>query len=77
VDGYRLSAIRRGSPLDELGIRNGDIVHDVNGQKVDSVAGVLEAQARIRRAERLEIGITRRNEPMVLQYTVGDCGDAD
>ncbi len=30
-DGYRLSAIRRGSVAEQLGIRNGDIIHAVNG----------------------------------------------
>ena len=35
-DGYRLSAIRRNTLADQLGIKNGDIIHAVNGQPLNS-----------------------------------------
>ena len=42
-DGYRLSAIRRNTLADQLGIKNGDVVHSVNGQSLNSMSNAMNA----------------------------------
>jgi len=67
VDGYRLSAIRRGSIGDVLGLRNGDIVHAVNGHPVRSLSEAEEALEAVRTANHAQVELTRRGEPVDLR----------
>jgi general secretion pathway protein C len=70
VDGYRLSAIRRGSLFDKLGIKNGDIVHGVNGQALTSTEGALSTYQTLRSEKAFSFDITRRNQRQTLEYEV-------
>ncbi|MCB9665909.1 MAG: hypothetical protein H6732_17520 [Alphaproteobacteria bacterium] len=69
-DGYRLSAIRRGSLPDKLGIRNGDIVHNVNGLELNSVEGAMKALEALRNEGSLKAEVTRRGQPVTLSYEI-------
>lgn len=67
-DGYRLSAIRRGTLLDKLGVRNGDIIHSVNGMDLNSVQGAMQALDALESEAKLEFKVTRRGEEKTLSY---------
>jgi type II secretion system protein C len=69
-DGYRLSAIRRGSLPDKLGIRNGDIIHNVNGMDLNSVQGAMQALQTLQSENSLKFEVTRRGQPVALNYVV-------
>jgi general secretion pathway protein C len=69
-DGYRLSALRRGSLPDQLGIRNGDIVHKVNDMPLDSVQGAMQAFSTLQNGSSFKFEVTRRGQPVTLSYTV-------
>ncbi len=69
-DGYRLSAIRRGSLPDQLGIRNGDVIHAVNGMKLDSVQGAMNAYQTLQNETGFSFEVTRRGQTMNLGYDV-------
>jgi type II secretion system protein C len=73
-DGYRLSAIRRGSVAEQLGIRNGDIIHAVNGTKLSSVQAAMEAfqamSGGLAPGGALQFEVTRRGSPVTLKYNV-------
>lgn len=69
-DGYRLSAIRRGSMLDSLGVKNGDIIHTVNGLPLTSVDGAMKALEQLRSDSSFKIEVTRRGQPVSLDYAV-------
>lgn len=69
-DGYRLSAIRRGTLPDKLGIRNGDIIHSVNGLDLNSVDGAMRALEGLRTSPKLEFEVTRRGQPVTLSYEI-------
>jgi general secretion pathway protein C len=69
-DGYRLSAIRRGSMLDSLGVKNGDIIHSVNGLPLTSVDGAMKALEQLRSDSSFKIEVTRRGQPVSLDYAV-------
>jgi S1-C subfamily serine protease len=74
ADGFRLSAIRAGSLLDRLGVKNGDIVHTVNGRAVTTVEAAvsLAAELEAARPAELRLSLTRRGEPLELTIPVGD-----
>jgi len=69
-DGYRVSGIRVGSTADEVGLRNGDVVHAVNGLPLDSVQSAMEAYGEVRAGETLELRLTRAGEPHTLVIDV-------
>lgn len=69
-DGYRLSAIRRGSLADQMGIRNGDIIHSINGIPMNSLEGAMQAYEKLRSESNLEVEVTRRGQPTKLGYTI-------
>ncbi len=69
-DGYRLSAIRRGSLPDQIGIRNGDIIHSINGIEMNSLEGAMEAYEKLRNESKLDVDVTRRGRTEKLSYSI-------
>ncbi|MBN1336855.1 MAG: hypothetical protein JXB39_12935 [Deltaproteobacteria bacterium] len=70
IDGYRLSAIRRGSLLQKLGIKNGDVVHAVNGMSLTDPANALGAFQTLQNERSFKFEITRRNQKQTFDYEV-------
>lgn len=74
-DGFRFSGIRRDSLLDQLGLRNGDILHAVNDMPLDSVQRALAAYEALNGASHFELSLTRRGESLRLPVEVVPCPD--
>jgi general secretion pathway protein C len=69
-DGYRMSAIRRNSMADKLGIKNGDIVHSVNGMALNSMSGAMNAMQTLQTEAEFGFEITRRGQKSTLSYEI-------
>ena len=70
VDGYRLSGIRQRSTLHQLGIRNGDVVHGMNGQPMTSLGDAMGALEALRSQEAFTFELTRRTKRQTFEYEV-------
>ncbi len=70
IDGFRLSAIRKGSLFEKLGIKNGDILHAVNGSPLTSTEGALSLYQSLRNERSFNFDISRRNTRQSLEYEV-------
>lgn len=70
IDGYRLSSIRPSSLFSKLGIKNGDIVHGVNGTALTSTEGALSAFQTLKNEKNFSFDITRKNQKQTLEYEV-------
>ncbi len=70
VDGYRLSGIRRRSLFYKLGIKNGDIVHSVNGTTLDSMSSAMGAYNSLQNDKNFTFEVTRRNKRQTFEYEV-------
>lgn len=70
VDGYRLSAIRRGSLFDKLGIKNGDIVHAVNGLELTSTQGAMQAYESLKSEAEFTFDVTRRGRRQTFEFEI-------
>lgn len=70
VDGFRLSAIRRGTLFDKLGIKNGDIIHAVNGQPLTSADGAFQVYQQMQNEANFSFEVTRRNQKQTLSFEV-------
>ncbi|MSQ00711.1 MAG: hypothetical protein EXR71_02335 [Myxococcales bacterium] len=70
IIGFRLSGIRKGSVFDKLGIKNGDVVHNVNGQSLTSMETALGAYGTLQNERAFNFEVTRRNQKMTIDYEV-------
>jgi general secretion pathway protein C len=70
VQGFRLRRIKKGSPLELLGAKKGDIIHSVNGVELTSVDKALAAYQNLRSDNRLVFSITRKGKPVDLTINI-------
>lgn len=64
--GFKLRRIN--CDLREAGIRNGDIITSVNGRTIQSIPAAIRMWFKVRRKNRVVLEITRRGEPMTINY---------
>jgi general secretion pathway protein C len=70
VVGIRLFGIRPDTLLGKLGMQNGDRLESINGFDMASPEKALEAYARLRTADSLNVKVNRRGKPMNLDYRI-------
>ncbi len=70
IDGFRLSAIRRGSLFDKLGVKNGDIVHSVNGMELTGPDAALKAYNSLMNETSFTFEVTRRGQRQTFEYEI-------
>lgn len=70
VDGCRITGIRKDSPLDVLGIQNGDILQEIHGMSIRAPAQLQGAFASLAHTTSLEIKLIRQQTPLFLRYDV-------
>lgn len=70
VDGYRLSGIRRSSLFRKLGIKNGDVVHSVNGNELTSMSSALSAFESLQSERNFNFEVTSRKKKKTYEYEV-------
>ena len=68
--GMRISRIRRNSLFQKLGLRNGDVIVGVNGQRIGSVNDALSLYRGLQTGARVSIDLERRRRPVTITYTV-------
>ena len=70
IDGYRLSGIRRSTALHRVGVRNGDVVHAINGHTITSMEEALMAHRELEGEDAFTIDITRRGSRQTLSVVI-------
>jgi type II secretory pathway component PulC len=64
VDGFELSQIREGSVADRVGLRNGDVIAALNGERLDSVATVLRLFGQAQTLAQVKLTVERNGQSM-------------
>lgn len=70
ITGYRMTGIRRNSIFYKLGVKNGDIVHSVNGQPLTSLSSAMDAYNSLGSSKNFNFEITRRKDKQTFEYEV-------
>jgi general secretion pathway protein C len=70
VLGVRMFGIRPDTLLGTLGLQNGDRLETINGFNMASPEKALEAYARLRTANNLNVKVTRRGAPLSIDYRI-------
>lgn len=68
--GFRLFAIRQGSLFDKIGLRNGDIIQQVNGNDISDPSKALGLFNELRNESNITARIIRNKEEKTLSYTL-------
>ncbi len=69
--GVAIASVERTGPAARGGLRSGDVVLSINGDKVDSARGLIRAVAAARPGRVLQLQVRRQNQAMELQVAVG------
>lgn len=70
ANGFKLYAIRPSSVFAKVGLMNGDTVSEINGFELTTPDKALEVYQRLRDANSLSVTVTRRGEPVTLNYSI-------
>jgi general secretion pathway protein C len=70
VSGFKLDWIEARSLYESLGLQQGDILREVNGIKIDSVARAYEIFEQFRNSSMIRLGAQRNGRPLDLTYLV-------
>jgi general secretion pathway protein C len=62
VQGFKFYGIRRGSLPKLLGLKNGDMLTEVNGEEIKSVDQAMSLAMKLRRASNLSVKLVRRGQ---------------
>jgi general secretion pathway protein C len=70
LEGFSISFIRKDSPFAKLGLKRGDVIQSINGQKIDSHKAAFEMYKNMKNIENLSLVIKRGKEEMELEYEI-------
>jgi general secretion pathway protein C len=70
LEGFSISFIRKGSPFAKLGLKRGDVIQSINGQKIDSHKAAFEMYKNMKDIDNLSLVIRRGKEEMELEYEI-------
>lgn len=68
--GIRVSRLRSGGPIEQLGFQNGDVVLAINGYHLTSPSKALDAYTKLKHADRFRIEIERNGRKMTLERSL-------
>ncbi|MCG8470687.1 MAG: PDZ domain-containing protein [Desulfobacterales bacterium] len=69
-EGMAVSGIKSNSIFRKMGIRNGDIILGVDGQKIESVDDAMGFYGNLRTASEIKLDIKRLGQIQTIEYTI-------
>jgi general secretion pathway protein C len=70
LKGFRIDNVPSGSIIEDAGIKNGDIIYSVQGQRLQSMQDALAMFNRIQSQSRVEVVLLRNDQPVTLKYEI-------
>lgn len=70
--GYEIFAIQPNSLFESLGLKNGDIISEVNGVKISNPAKAMGMFNQLKSASEIDVSINRNGSNEELEYTIED-----
>lgn len=72
VRGFRVDDVKKGSLAESLGIRDGDIIKGVDGQRLDSIEKAIQIYKEVRDRPIISVEIERGGRSITLTYEIMD-----
>jgi general secretion pathway protein C len=70
IEGFKILSIQPGSVYESLGVKVGDVIGGVNGDKLDSISKAQELYSTMRTASDISITVIRNGQPIELKYSI-------
>jgi len=70
AEGMAVSGIKSDSIFRKMGIRNGDVIIGVDGQKIESVDDAMSLYGNLKSASEVQIEIKRMGQVQTIEYTI-------
>lgn len=67
-DGFKLLSIKRGSLFDRLGLRNGDVIRQINGVPLDNPQKAFEVYQELESGQSISVDILRGGREQTFNY---------
>ena len=67
--GFKLLEMKKGSLLDKIGLRVGDLVVEINQVKLNSPEKALQIFQQVREANNISLGLVRNGKPETFEYS--------
>jgi general secretion pathway protein C len=68
--GFRLSQMRAGGVLQQIGLQEGDVLQQVNGLAIHTPQEALQAYQQLQTESTVRLSILRNNSPTTLTYEI-------
>lgn len=72
VRGFRLDDVQKGSLAESLGVKDGDIIKGVEGQRLDGVERAIEIYKEVKDRPVISVEVERGGRPITLTYEIKD-----
>jgi len=70
IDGFKIKHVRKGSKMDKLGLKKGDIIIRANNKELKSYKDAFDIYNKIDKLHAIQIVILRNNEEKELTYEI-------
>jgi type II secretion system protein C len=70
IEGFRMESLEAGSVFESLGLQVGDVIKQVNGQKLNGVSQASELFSALKDSNSIQLEIVRSGKPQSLKYTL-------
>ena len=74
-EGALVSNVERGSSADKAGLKSGDVIRKINGQKVIGSGDLPAIVSLATPGEKVQLEVWRQGKPIEVQATLGNAGD--
>lgn len=68
IDGFEISQVKPGGVAEQLGLQNGDVILEVNGQPLDGMPTIMRLLAQLRSATETKLTVLRDGQRITLAF---------
>jgi hypothetical protein len=68
VDGYEIGGVKEAGVVEQLGLRNGDVVLEVNGQPLDGLPTIMRLLAQVQTMPQVTITVLRKGQRVTVVF---------
>jgi type II secretory pathway component PulC len=68
VDGYEIGSVNDAGAIEQLGLRNGDVILEVNGQPLDGLPTILRLLGQIQTLPKVTLTVLRKGQKVTVAF---------
>jgi type II secretory pathway component PulC len=68
VDGYEIGSVKEAGTVEQLGLRNGDVILEVNGQPLDGLPTILRLLGQIQTLPQVKLTVLRKGQKVTVVF---------